>query len=196
VNVTLVILAGLVAAFVLYWIPVRGWYRRSEARRVPPARAMSGDADLVAPDYESTLTITIGARPADVWPRLLEMGRPAATRQHPAAGAEPVPGDVMRFRYAPAFPVQSIDPGRTLVLGDGPGLLQWRWQFELYAVDVGRTRLLSRIRIRSGRSPFSRLVALALRPIAFVITRKMLFDVQRRAERGKADHMGPLRAAI
>jgi hypothetical protein len=181
VNLTLVVLAALVAAaVVLFWIPVRDWYRRSEAGRVARIRAMSGDADLPVPGYESTLTITIPARPAEVWARLLEMGRSAAARQQPAPGTTPAAGDVMRFSLAPAFPVRAIEPGRTLVLGNG-GPLHWRWQFEIYAVDVGRTRLLSRIRFGPARTLRARALALALRPAAFVISRKMLFDVRRRA---------------
>lgn len=194
-SLSVYVVTALVALAILYWVPVRGWYRRSEARRLERARAMSGDADLLAADYESTLAIAIAAPPTDVWPRLLEMGRSDASLR---PGKEPTllaPGDVLRFRYAPAFPIHSIDPGRTLILGDGPGLIQWRWQFELYAVAEGRTRLLSRTRFRSGASLGSKLFALVLRPVAFVITRKMLLDVKRRAERDAREGAHAVRAA-
>jgi hypothetical protein len=196
VNASLVVGAVIAAACILYWIPIRGWYRRSEARRLGPTRAMSGDADVIAPDTDSTLTITINAAPADVWPRLLEMGRGSTSLLQAKPASDLGPGDVLRFRFAPAFPIQAIDAGRTLVLGDGPGLLQWRWQFEVYAVDTTRTRLISRTRIRSGRSASAKLTALALRPIAFVLTRKMLLDVKRRAERGGSGGETTLRATV
>jgi hypothetical protein len=195
VSFSLFALSAFVALAILYWIPIRGWYRRSEARRLQAARPMSGDTDLLMPDYESTLTITIGAQPSDVWPRLLEMGRGDASQRREKEPTQLAPGDILRFRYAPAFPILSIDPGRTLILGDGPGLLQWRWQFELYAVDVGRTRLLSRTRVRSGQSISSKLVASILRPVVFVITRKMLLDVKRRAERDARDATHAVHAA-
>jgi hypothetical protein len=195
VSFSLIVLSVLVAVGVLSWIPIRGWFRRSEALRLEPTRAMSGDADLLTPDYESTLTIAIDAQPADVWPRLLEMGRGRASQLPSKTPDQLQVGDILRFRYAPAFPIRAIDPGRTLVLGDASEGLQWRWQFELYAVDQRRTRLLSRTRICSGRTLGSSLLALALRPVTFVITRKMIFDVKRRAERMAGDSAHPLHAA-
>ncbi|HXW06011.1 MAG TPA: hypothetical protein VD833_12310, partial [Vicinamibacterales bacterium] len=152
-TVTLVVVSAVVALMVLYWIPVRGWYRRSEAQRLASLRTMSGDTGVLSPDYESTLAITIDALATEVWPRLLEMGRGPGSQLRPADAADVSPGDVLRYRLAPAFPVHSVDPGRTLVLGDSPGRLHWRWQFELYPVDPSRTRLLSRTRIRSGPTP-------------------------------------------
>lgn len=182
-NVALTVGAVAIAAGLLYWFPIRSWYRRSDAGRLDRLRTMSGDADLLCPDHESTLTIAIEAESADVWPALLQMGRGRRSQRTAKELSELKPGDVIQVSLAPPFPIAAIDPPRTLVLGAEHMWLQWRWQFELYALDVSRTRLISRARIRAGRTLASTALALALQPISFVIMRKMLFDVKRRAER-------------
>lgn len=183
---TMLVVAAATAAGLLYWFPVRGWYRRAEARRVQPLRAMSGDADLLCPDHESTLTIGIDAGSSEVWPCLLQMGRGPRSQQTTKELSQLRRGDAIQVSFAPAFPIVAIDPGRTLVLGN-EGTLQWRWQFELYPTHVGRTRLISRARLRAGRTFGSSFLALVLQPVSFVIMRKMLLDVKRRAERLAAE---------
>ena len=186
-SFSLFVFALLVVAGLLYWFPVRAWYRRSGAGHLDPYRAMSGDADVLTPDYESTLTIQIDARPPDVWPRLLEMGRSRRSQRTGKDTSELKVGDVIRLTFAPDFPITSIDPGRTLVLGGNRAGLQWRWQFELYPLDADRTRLISRARLRTTASLGSTIKALLLQPVSFVIMRKMLLDVKVRAEDRSVD---------
>ena len=185
VTLSFLVLSVLVIAVVLYALPIRGWYRRSGARHLDASRAMSGDVNVLSPDYESTLTILIDAPPADVWPCLLQMGRGRRSQRTTEDIARLKPGDSIRVTLAPAFPIKTIEPGRMLILGDA-GALQWSWQFELYAIDVNRTRLISRTRV-AARTAGETFIALFLQPISFVITRKMLFDVKRRAESLTAD---------
>ena len=55
-------------------------------------------------------------------------------------------------------------------------------ELALVPVDAGRTRLLSRNRVWMPRRIWSRLTMLVIEPAAFLMTRKMLFGIKRRAE--------------
>ena len=56
------------------------------------------------------------------------------------------------------------------------------WAFVLVPIDEGSTRLLTRVRYRSEPTLTGRLVTAAMGPAAFVMTRKMLLGIKRRAE--------------
>ena len=56
------------------------------------------------------------------------------------------------------------------------------WAFGLYAIDERRTRLVSRNCARVPSTVTSRLFMCVLAPAAFVMTRKMLLGIKRRAE--------------
>jgi hypothetical protein len=186
-----VVLAG---AGLLAWVGLRAWQRRAGAGRLDAMRTMTGDADLLRPDHESTLTIGVQAPPTAVWGCLLQMGRGERSQRTTKPANQLSVGDAIEVSFAPPFPILGIDPGRTLLLGGERYGITWRWQFELYALEIGRTRLISRARVRAGKTVGSSLFALALGPIAFIITRKMLLDVKRRAE-GLAIGDQPSRAA-
>jgi hypothetical protein len=189
----LVGVAGIAAAL-LFWIPIRRWYQRSDARRLAPARAMSGDADMLAPDYESTLAIVVAAPPAAVWDALLRFGWPRKGRRtyerlgrlfgflepmHPVSANEPA---AIPVGADSQIPVRTVLPARTLVLGSTTGSREWAWQFEVSAMDEGRTRLILRDRAR-GLAALPAWLSLAIpRALSFVLTRKMLLDIKTAAE--------------
>lgn len=180
-----IFLVGVVVLAVVYWFPVRAWYRRSGASRLGHKRVMTGDAILSEPQYEATLAITVDRTPDDVWPWLLQMGRgrrlkPTSEWQHLKAG------DAIEVSLAPRFPIAEIEPYRTLVLSGGREGFEWSWQFELHALNGGRTRIVSRKRVSGGPTLASSVLALVLQPVSFVIARKMLLDVKLRAERAAA----------
>ena len=81
------------------------------------------------------------------------------------------------------FPVRMLDPLRTLVLGGESDGVHWIWQLALYRVDAGQTRLVSRNRGDLPRTIGSILFMGVLELAAFVMTRKMLLGIKRRAER-------------
>jgi hypothetical protein len=185
---------GIVAIALVYWFPVRAWYRRSGASRLGRKRVMTGDAILSAPQYEATLAITVAATPDQVWPWLLQMGRgrrlkPTAEWQHLKAG------DAIEITLAPRFPIAQIEPYRTLVLSGGREGFEWSWQFELHALNGQRTRVVSRKRVSGGATLRSSIMALVLQPVSFVIARKMLLDVKMRAERAATASPAAVRAA-
>jgi hypothetical protein len=197
----LVMFSTLFVLGLLHWFPIRRWYRRWGATDAELGRAMSGDLEISKPTYETTLAITIGARPEHIWPWLVQMGYrrgglysydwldrlfgfldgPSAERLFPDLQRLDV-GDVIPIGGAPGFPVRAIEPSRTLLLGGEAEAVRWTWQFALYPIDAGRTRLVSRNRAHVPSTVGSALFMWVLEPAAFIMTRKMLLGVKRRAE--------------
>jgi hypothetical protein len=68
------ILFGVLAFVVLYWLLMRRWFVRWGATMSDLTRSMAGDALVGDPSYAATMAITIGARPEDIWPWLVQMG--------------------------------------------------------------------------------------------------------------------------
>jgi hypothetical protein len=177
------------------------WFRTWGATDVDLARAMTGDARIAKPTYAATLAVTINAPPRDVWPWLAQIGyrrgglysydwldrlfgyldRPSAERILPEF-QHLRPGDVIPIGRGPGFPVAAVEAGRTLVLGGEADAVQWTWEFGLFPADRGRTRLVSRNRVRVPQTLASTLFMAIIEPAAFVMTRKMLLGIKRRAE--------------
>ena len=196
----LLTLTALVAVL-LYSVPIRRWFGRWGATSIDVARVMPGDASVVAPNYTATLALTVAARPEAVWPWLVQLGyqrgglysydwldrlfgyldRPSATRivpeyQHLAVG------DEIPIGRGGGFPVIAIDPYRALVLGGKGDGFQWVWQFGLYPLDENRTRIVSRNSVRVPITLGSWLFMRVIEPAAFLMTRRMLLGLKRRAE--------------
>jgi hypothetical protein len=149
----------------------------------------------------ATLAITINASPEDIWPWLVQMGyrrgglysydwldrlfgyldRPSANHilpefQHLAVG------DEIPIGRGGGFPVTEIEPYRTLVLSGKDEEFQWVWQFGLYPFSETRTRLVSRSSVRVPHTLGSWLFMRMIEPAAFLMTRRMLIGLKRRAE--------------
>jgi hypothetical protein len=198
---TLLALFVLLGLGLIYWVPIRRWYRHWGASEAEIERAMPGDAEVPSAAYETTLAVTVDAPPADIWPWLVQMGyRRGGLYSYDwldrlfgfldAPSAERIllefqrleVGDVIPVGRGDGFPVKTIEPFRTLVLGGETDGFQWTWQFGLYPVDERRTRLVSRNRARLSRTVGSTLFMCLLEPAAFIMTRKMLLGLKRRAE--------------
>jgi hypothetical protein len=166
------------------------------------SRAMAGDARIAAPTYDATLAVTVDAPPEDVWPWLAQIGyrrgglysydwldrlfgyldAPSAERILPEFQRLRA-GDVIPIGRGPGFPVAAVEPGRTLVLGGEADGVQWTWELALYPAGTRRTRLVSRSRVRAPATLASALFMTIVEPAAFIMTRKMLLGIKRRAER-------------
>lgn len=162
---------------------------------------MLGDRYVALPSYEATLGVTINTAPAAIWPWLLQMGyrrgglysydwldrlfgyldAPSAERVLPEWQRLAV-GDEIPIGRGGGFPVKAIEPFRSLVLGGHVQDVEWSWEFGLVPDGIGRTRLLSRNRVFMPPSTRSWLTMLFIEPAAFVMTRKMLLGIKRRAE--------------
>ena len=186
---------------VAYWLPVRRWMARWGTTSSELTRVMAGDALLKEYAYSGTMSVTVDGRPEHIWPWLVQMGyrrgglysydwldrvfgfldRPSATRilpefQHLAVG------DRIPVGRGTNWPVASIEPGRALVLDmRNTGGFDWVWQFGLYPVGEGRTRLVSRSRARP-LSVWGWPLLFAIEPAGFIMTRRMLLGLKQRAE--------------
>jgi len=194
------VFVALVLALV-YWFPLRRWFGRWGTTPVDRSRVMSGDAAIVDPTSAATLAITVAARPEHIWPWLLQLGyqrgglysydwldrlfgyldRPSADRILPEFQQLRV-GDEIPIGRSGGFPVTAIEPGRALVLGGRGDGFQWVWQFGLYPLDEQRTRLVSRNSVRVPSTLGSWVFMRVIEPAAFLMTRRMLLGLRRRAE--------------
>jgi len=167
---------------------------QSEIRSVLP-----GDERVSNPSYVSTRAVTIGATPGDIWPWLAQLGyrrgglysydwldRLFGYLDGPSA-EEILPeyqsirsGDTIPLGRGPDWPVIEVVPERTLVVE--PLQSAVTWAFVLVPIDKGSTRLVTRVRYRTEPTFRGRLMMAAMDPAAFVMTRKMLLGIKRRAE--------------
>jgi hypothetical protein len=200
-----------VALALSYWFALRRWFARWGASDADLARVMAGDGVIAAPTHVQTQAITIDAPPAAVWPWLVQIGhgrgglysydwldrlfgyldRPSADRVLPEF-QQLAPGDVIPIGRGRGFPVVAVEPQRALVLAGSQDGFEWLWQFGLYPLGDGRTRLVSRGAQRFAPAVAAWLFMRVMEPAAFLMTRRMLLGVKQRAERLHArGHAGP-----
>jgi hypothetical protein len=161
--------------------------------------ALPGDELVSRPTDVSTRAVTIRARPGDIWPWLAQLGyrrgglysydwldrlfgyldRPSAEEILPEYQSIKA-GDMIPLGRGPDWPVAQVDPQRTLVLEPIEGKVTWA--FMLVPIDAWTTRLITRVRFRAGTTARDRLMMAVMNPAAFVMTRKMLLGIKRRAE--------------
>ena len=197
----------------LYWFPVRRWFRRWGTTAEERTRVMAGDPVIANPTHSATHALTVRAAPEEIWPWLVQMGyrrgglysydwldrlfgyldRASANRVLPQFQQLAV-GDVIPLARGKGFPVTAIDPYRALVLSGTNDGFQWVWQFGLYPLDDGRTRLVSRGTQRHADTIGTWLFMRVMEPAAFIMTRRMLLGIRRRAEALKAARTGARRA--
>jgi hypothetical protein len=195
------ILLLILTLTLLYWFPVRQWFSRWGTTREDVARVMAGDSIIARPTHTATHAVTVDAPPEDIWPWLMQMGyrrgglysydwldrlfgyldRQSANRVLPEFQHLAV-GDVIPMGRGKGFPVSAMDPHRALVLADTSHGFEWVWQFGLYPLDHGRTRLVSRGTQRFANTIGTWVFMRMMEPAAFLMTRRMLLGVKERAE--------------
>lgn len=199
----LAILSG--AALGVYLRFIRPWHLRWGANDEELQRPMSGDDEIQKPLYATTRAVTINAKPADIWPWLVQMGyqrgglysydwldrlfgildRPSADRiipefQHLQAG------DVIPLGAGPSWPVKALEPNQSLLIllrnTQNPEFgVTWVWALD--PLDERHTRLVSRVRCRLPLTLGGVFMLLLLEPTGFIMERKMLLGIKQRAER-------------
>ena len=160
---------------------------------------LPGDDRVTDATYVSTRAVTVHACPKDIWPWLAQMGYrrgglysydwlDRAFGYLDGPSAETVlpefqnleAGDTIPLGRGPSWPVAEVVPGRVLVLEPLAGVVTWA--FALQPVDSRTTRLVTRVRFHVEPTAKDRLMMAAIDPAAFVMTRKMLLGIKRRAE--------------
>jgi hypothetical protein len=193
------------AALAAYVAWIRKWHLRWGATDEEIARAMPLDEEVPEPTYVTNRAITIEALPEEIWPWIAQMGelprggfysyltverilkmKVANAERILAEFQDPKVGDALD--RAGNMRVKAVVPGRMLVLGPPPMPdLQVTWAIVLYPAGDKATRLVSRCRARLPRNARGRLLFLLLDPGQFLMERKMLLALKRRAESHPAD---------
>ena len=173
--------------------------------------SLPGDEFVPEPKWSYTLGITIGASPEEVWPWIAQIGQGRAgfytyqtlenmvgcritntteilpAHQHPALGE-----DISLHPTAPPMRIEIVDPPNALVLFGSPVDVgaeeSWglsTWQFVVTHRPNGGSRLLTRGRYDYSPDWKSRLAfgRFPIEAISFVMSRKMLLEIKRLAER-------------
>lgn len=183
------IAAELVAAYLAVGRPLMlHWGANCEEVHKP----LPGDETVPGPVVQSTRAVTIDAPVDAVWPWLAQLGQDrggfysyenlenlAGCHMHNADEIHPEwqernPGETVYLHPRKGLPVTRFEPGRVLALEN------WG-AFVLEPRGEDRTRLIARG--RTPRGPASILNALLMEIPHFVMERKMLLEIKRRAER-------------
>jgi len=192
----------ILALLVLYWFTLRRWFARWGTTRDELTRVMAGDTGIADPTHSATQAVTVNAPPESIWPWLVQIGyqrgglysydwldrlfgfldRPSAERiipefQHLAVG------DKIFLGTRVELTVKALELSRTLVLYNKAYGYEWVWQFGLYPLDDEQTRLVTRGTERFPNTVGAWLFMRIMEPASFVMTRRMLLGLKRRAER-------------
>ena len=203
-----------VAVAALYWFVMRRWFSRWGTTAEELGRVMEGDSIIPNPTLSTTHAVTVEARAEHIWPWLVQMGyqrgglysydwldrlfgyldRPSANIilpefQHLAVG------DKVPIGPRETLSVAALQPCRSLVLSHHSRGLTWVWEFGLYPIDEYRTRLVSRGIEYVANTLIAWLFLRVMEPAAFVMTRRMLIGLKKRAEMLRRQESRKLRAA-
>jgi hypothetical protein len=173
--------------------------------------SLPGDEFVPEPKWSNTLGIVVDASPEAVWPWIAQLGQRRGgfytyqtleniagcritntteilpDHQHPAVGE-----DIYLYSDAPPLRIEIVDPPNALVLLGSPvdigGEESWgasTWQFVVKPGSDGGSRLLTRGRYDYAPDWKSRLAfgRFPLEAITFVMSRKMMLEIKRLAER-------------
>jgi hypothetical protein len=160
-------------------------------------RSLPGDELVADAKISWTHAITIGARPAAIWPWLVQMGcRRAGWYSYDGLDNQGVPsadrilprlqqvqvGDILPQtpKAEDRFVVRAVEPERALVLGDDAGSMSWA--FVLEPVGETGTRLITRSRGAYDRLALGLLLKLIWHPVHFGMQRRQLLNLKRLVE--------------
>jgi hypothetical protein len=188
--------AGIGSAMLAAYLAVaRPWLRTWGATAEEAGNPLPGDDLMPNPGAQSTRAVTVDAPVADVWPWLAQIGQDragfysyewlenlAGCRMHNARELHPewqsrTVGETVYLHPRLGLPVARFEPGRMLALQD------WG-AFVVAPAGAGHTRLIARGRTQRGAATI--LNALLMEVPHFVMERKMLLGIKRRAENGPA----------
>ncbi len=186
--------AGLLGVIPLYVLAVRPWHIRWGATDEEVRRAMPGDDICDSPQLDSTRAVSVQATPEQIWPWIVQVGRGRAGwysydfidngGRHSSETILPEwqnlgVGDYIPTGMGDGFKVVSVEPNQFLAVAMGR---RGSWTIGLYP-NGSETRLVSRIRVRWNlRRPKDAVMAAVVDPGDFVMMRKMMLGIKRRAE--------------
>jgi hypothetical protein len=175
----------------------RPWHLRWGATDAEVRRRLPGDEVVTEPTFEATRAVTVEAAPEAVWPWIAQIGFGRAgwysydlldnLARHSAERVIPALQDVRVGDPVPMGPggaglwVKDFRAGSWMLWWDGSGYTTWLWHLE--QVSPGRTRMITRVRMRYRWAHPSIVFALLLiEPFDFPMMRKCMLGIKRRAE--------------
>jgi len=187
--------AGAMGIIPLYLLAIRPWHLRWGATDEEVKRVMPGDELCDKPHLDSTRAVTIDATPEQTWPWIAQLGRGRGgwysydliDNRGKRSSETILPefqelraGDFLPTGFGEGFKVVDVKPNQFLALQAGS---LGSWTIGLYCAGRSSTRLVSRVRIRWNlRNPKSAVLAAVVDPGDFVMMRKMMLGIKRRAE--------------
>lgn len=192
------------AAFLRF---VRPWYRHWGAAQEDISRPMLLDGDIASPVVNTTMAIAVDAAPDQVWPWIAQIGDPPRAGYYSYTWIERLLGmdvqnvaEVLPQYQSPlagaavdrngTMLVKAVEPGRQLVLGPPEGLwIRCTWAIGVFPAEGGSSKLVTRVRghwswaeMLRQTPPLTWPLYLLIEPGAFVMERKMLIEIKKRAE--------------
>ena len=202
------LMAALAIGFLIIFSPLLNrWYRSWGATSDEVKDRMLGDEFVPETRLVSTRAITVRAPAAEVWPWLAQVGQGRGgwysyEKLENLVGCQiqnadrilsefqrPEVGEKIRLAPSggPYFVVEEIDHGKAMVLGarnpktDQPD--DFSWTFAVREMGSSTSRLIVRSRNYYQRSlPNSLIWRVITDPVQFVMERKMLKTIKKRAE--------------
>lgn len=190
------ILVGVVALAV-YLVAIRPWQLRWGATDEEVARRMSGDDIVKHPSFVATRGVTVRAKPADIWPWILQIGSRRAgfysidwMDNAGIPSAERIIPELQQMNigdFVPMTPdgkngmwVKDAETLAYMLWWDKKGNSTWLWQ--LSPLDDKQTRLITRLRVLYDWTlPW--VIYYMLQEVGdIVMMRKCMLGIKRRAE--------------
>ena len=183
-------LAGALTSYLVSRRPVR-------ALADEAVRSLPGDELVADPKLRWNVATTIDARPAEIWPWLVQMGcRRAGWYSYDGLdnggfrSADRIIAELQEVRVGDVFPmrprdsdtyvVRRIEPERALVIGDAAGGMSWA--FVLEPVDEHTTRLITRVRATYDGRALGLFFRLFWHPVHFAMQRRQLLNLKQLVE--------------
>lgn len=190
-------LAGAVGIYIVFYRPRQ---LRWGATDEEIARGMPGDEIVARPVFNATRAVTVSARPAEIWPWLVQIGFGRAGWY-----SYDILDNLGRHNSEEILPeYQHLEPGDLIPLGPGEAsglyvkeirpnewMVWWErrrqatsWVWGLYPIDDDHTRLITRVRNDYHRTGLSNFIfgILLIEPADFPLMRKCMLGIKRRAE--------------
>ncbi len=157
---------------------------------------LPGDDIVVGPTFNATRAVTVEAAPHEIWPWIAQIGFGRAGwysydlldnfARH--SSEEIIPslqqtqsGDLVPIGPGAGIYVKDFQSPTWMLWWDKQGWMTWLWNLE--EVGQGRTRLLTRVRVRyRWTSPSVLFDLLFIEPWDFPMMRKCMLGIKRRAE--------------